>query len=199
MEALQESEQRFRSIVENSHSGIVVIDENYRFVYVNDQLCQILHRPREEIIGRDFRDFLDEQSRAFAADRYRRRQAGEEVPPRYEFNVLRKDGEKRRVEISSTVIRNSKGEVRTIAQILDITERVQAAEKLKESEEKYRSLIEDVLDSSSVGIFILDSNFRVVWINQALERYFGLNREDVITRIQLVSATLVTGQRGELR
>ncbi len=181
-EALRESEVSYQSIVETSHAGIIVVDEAYRCVYANDELGRLLGRNRGEILGRDFREFLDEKSRDLVAERYRRRQRGEEVPSRYEFSVVRKDGEKRRVEASVTVVRDSAGRVRTIAQLLDITDRVQAEERLKESEERYRSLIEDVLDSSSVGIFILDSQFRVVWINRALERYFGLRREEVIGR-----------------
>jgi len=51
---------------------------------------------------------------------------------------------------------------------------------LRESEGRYRSLMDDVLDSSAVGIFILDSDFRVVWVNQALERYFDLRRDEVV-------------------
>jgi len=51
---------------------------------------------------------------------------------------------------------------------------------LQESEERYRSLTNDVLDSSEVGIFILDSDFKVVWVNQSLERYFALQRDDII-------------------
>jgi len=51
---------------------------------------------------------------------------------------------------------------------------------LQASEERYRSLTNDVLDSSAVGIFILDSDFRVVWMNQSLERYFALRRDDII-------------------
>ncbi|MBW2054876.1 MAG: PAS domain S-box protein [Deltaproteobacteria bacterium] len=41
-------------------------------------------------------------------------------------------------------------------------------------------MTDDVLDSSMVGIFILDSEFRVVWVNRAVERYFGLKRGEVI-------------------
>ncbi|MCK4535162.1 MAG: PAS domain S-box protein, partial [Syntrophobacterales bacterium] len=62
----------------------------------------------------------------------------------------------------------------------DITERKEAEEALRESEERHRSLINDVLDTSKVGIFILDAEFKIVWVNRALERYFGLRREDVI-------------------
>ena len=54
--------------------------------------------------------------------------------------------------------------------------------ELRRSEEEYRSLLDDVLDSSRVGIFILDSNFKIVWVNRALEIYFGLRRDNIIGR-----------------
>ncbi|MCH8120946.1 MAG: PAS domain-containing protein [Planctomycetes bacterium] len=61
-----------------------------------------------------------------------------------------------------------------------VSELKQAKEKLHKSEQRYRSLTDDILDSSKVGIFILDDSFKVVWLNQATERYFGLRRKDVI-------------------
>ncbi len=51
---------------------------------------------------------------------------------------------------------------------------------LRKSEERYRSLIQDVMDTSGVGMFILDADFRIVWINKAMEQFFGLRREEVI-------------------
>ncbi|WP_435334151.1 PAS domain S-box protein [Haloarchaeobius sp. TZWWS8] len=54
--------------------------------------------------------------------------------------------------------------------------------QLEESEERYRSLTEDVLDSSDVGIWILDDDFRVVWVNKATEEYFGIERQAVVGR-----------------
>ena len=59
-------------------------------------------------------------------------------------------------------------------------ERKKAEDVLRESEQKYRSLINDVLDTSDVGIFIIDPEFKVVWINHSTEKYFGLIRADVI-------------------
>ena len=63
---------------------------------------------------------------------------------------------------------------------LALRERQLAEAALRESEAKHSSLMNDVLEQSEVGIFILDANFQVVWINQALERYFGVRREDII-------------------
>jgi len=55
-----------------------------------------------------------------------------------------------------------------------------AQQALRESEARYRSLTNDVLDSSKVGILILDSDFKVVWVNKASELYFGLCRDKII-------------------
>jgi len=71
---LRESEELFRSIVENSHAGIIIVDDAYKLIYVNDELYRMLEYSREEIIGQDFRKFLDEESKRFVADRYIRRQ-----------------------------------------------------------------------------------------------------------------------------
>ena len=71
----------------------------------------------------------------------------------------------------------------------EIDERMKVEEKLRESEGKYRSLIDDVIDQTEAGIFILDSDFNVAWINRTLEKYFGLKREDVLgkDKRQLIS------------
>ena len=66
---------------------------------------------------------------------------------------------------------------RDICQARSLEER---AEYETESEERYFSLTSDVLGSLMVGILILDVDFRVVWINQALQRYFGLHGEEVL-------------------
>jgi len=62
----------------------------------------------------------------------------------------------------------------------EISVRKQAEQKLAKSELRYRSLTDDVLDSSSVGIFILDSDFKIVWVNKSLELFFGIRKEDII-------------------
>lgn len=62
----------------------------------------------------------------------------------------------------------------------DITEQLHSEKALRNSEARYHSLISDVLDSSGEGLFILDAMMKVVWLNQAMERYFGIKRLDVI-------------------
>jgi len=141
---LQESERMFRSLVENSHSGIFIVAADFKFAYANDMFCTILGYPHDEVIGRDFRSVLDDESRSLVAERYVSRQRGEAVPSRYEFNIVRKNGEKRRVEISSTVVIDSVGKPRTLAQLLDITDRKRAEKELRESERKFAGIATNI-------------------------------------------------------
>ena len=175
-EKLRESEERFRSVVEYSHEGILIVDDAYHLTYGNDELCRILGYFHEEIIGQDFRKFLDEESKLLVADQYVRRQRGEKIPPQYEFNIVRKNGEKRHVAISSTVIKDLAGKVMTVAQILDITEEKQAEEALQASEERYRNLFENATD----GIFTMDLKTRFTSGNKRAEVMCGYNKEELI-------------------
>ncbi len=175
-EKLRESEIHFRSIVENSHDGILIVKDNYRFTYVNNELCKMLDYSYDELIGQDFRNFLDEESKILVGDRYIRRQRGENVPPRYEFNVVRKNGEKRRVEIISAVETELKGGITTIAQILDITESKKIEQKLKESEKKFRRIFED----SPFSIVLINLDGKLVDCNPATERYSGYKKDELV-------------------
>ena len=171
-ETLRENEKQFRAIVENSHDGILVVDESYKIVYANNKFCELLGYPREDIVGRDFRTFLDEESRELVAKRYKMRQRGKEAPRSYEFNIVKKTGEKRRVEIISTVIKNSEGRIQTIAHILDITERKQAQKELRDREIRFRSIFENAQDA----IFIMDDH-KFIDCNPATARIFGCNEK----------------------
>jgi len=131
----------FRAIVENSHAGIFTIDEAFLITYANSMVSQMLLYPNESIIGRDFRDFLDEESKAIVGERYMQRQMGEEVPSRYEFNIVQSSGNKRRVEISSTIFRTASGNLRTVGQVLDITERKQAEQDLSTAHDELESRV----------------------------------------------------------
>jgi signal transduction histidine kinase len=75
----------------------------------------------------DFRNVLTDDSRNLVADRYVRRQRGEQPPSRYEFSLVRQDSQVRYAEMSATVARDMAGRLRTIGQLVDITERKQAA------------------------------------------------------------------------
>jgi len=173
-EALRLSEERYRSFVECSQGGVFIIDHAYRIIYANEELTHISGYSFEDIIGQDFRKFLDDESQRLAVDRYIRRQKGENVPSRYELDIVHKDGEKRKVEISSTVIENSAGNVETMCQVLDITERTRAEGMLVKSERRFRQL-SDLLPQI---VFETDIKGNLTFANQYGIKLFGYSQGD---------------------
>jgi len=182
--AIRESEELFRSIVEHSHEGILLIDEKFKIVYCSGELIQNLDYHVDEILGHDFRDFLDEESRPLVADHYLRRQRGEKVPPRYEFNIVRKDGTKRRVEISSDVIKDATGKMRTVAQLLDITERKKAEELNNEMMKNLRKALDGTINVIALTVeardpFTSGHQRRVADLARAIATEMGLPRDSI--------------------
>ncbi len=203
-EALTESEEKFRSIVENSLAGIFKVDDSFHFVYANAECCQILGYPIDKLIGMNFQEALSEESRALVADRYVRRQRGEILPPRYEIKVKRGDGELRDVEMIVSVVKDSAGIPSTMGQIVDITERKQSEGVLRESEEKFRSIVENSL----AGIFKVDDSFHFVYANAEccqilgypIDKLIGMNFQEALSEESraLVADRYVRRQRGEI-
>jgi PAS domain S-box-containing protein len=97
------------------------------------------------------------------------------------FRIVRKDNTMRWVNIAWQPIYNeAKAYIGIRTSIRDISLQKLAEETLQESEERHRSLINDVLDSSAVGICIVDAGYNIIWANSALERYFGVSRSHII-------------------
>jgi PAS domain S-box-containing protein len=174
---LQESETRFRSVVEHALTGIMIGDGDLRCIYANEELAQILGYPREEILGRDLRDFLDSSCRAWVAERYVRRQRGENVPARYEATIVRKDGERRAVEIQASLIRDVRGNVQTMAQLLDITERKRIEGALRESATRCRR----ALLNAPFPLMIHAEDGEIIAINKAWTELSGFTTTDLPT------------------
>jgi len=142
--ALTMSQSRYQAIVEYSFEGIGLINDQYTFTYVNPNLCKIVGYPCNEIVGTDFRVFLSPDSLKLVTQRYKMRQEGKDIPPRYELSIIRKDGSMRYVEISSSVIKDEEDHSVTLIQLIDITERKLAEEEIKKTNEllkqNYQSL-----------------------------------------------------------
>jgi len=137
---MREREELFRSVVENSHDATLIIDDNYRVVYTNDEVTRLTGYSKEKMIGRDFRKNLSKESKAMVEERYLQRQKGLSVPARYEFKIIRKNGEKIDVEVKSATIKDQHGKVHSIAHLLDITERKKMENERKRFEDRLSAL-----------------------------------------------------------
>jgi PAS domain S-box-containing protein len=109
------------------------MEGDFQLTYINDRLAELLGYGREELMGKDFRDYLDEESRQRIAGQNGGGRKGT-LPGHFEFRVVRKDETIRNVEMSSTVINDSEGNVNTIAFLNDITEKRRMEEQLFQAE-----------------------------------------------------------------
>ncbi|RDE15383.1 MAG: hypothetical protein C4K47_02780 [Candidatus Thorarchaeota archaeon] len=178
-EKIGEEMDLLRAFVEHASVGICVIDDKYQIEYANDALCDITGTSRSEILGHDFREFLHPDSIALTAERYRRRQAGEQVPAEYDIKVPHKDGTLRIVEFTSRTITSRRGQTKTVAQAVDATEERDRESRLQTSEHRYRTLVE-TMDS---GLAVDDDKSSIVLVNAALCRMLGYDSsEDLVGR-----------------
>jgi PAS domain S-box-containing protein len=140
-EEIKQSEEKYRTVVEGAHDGICVIGKDNRLKYANKRQAEIQGYAQEELIGMDFRDFLDEKSKQLMADRFIQRERGEKLSPRFELNVFRKDGEIQNLEINARVVKDPEGNANYIVFAIDITEKKKMEEQLLQAE-KLRALAE---------------------------------------------------------
>jgi PAS domain S-box-containing protein len=174
-QAIRESEEKFRLYVENAHDGVMIVGDNFKFEYANNELSRILGYPLEEIVGKEFTKFLHNDSISIVTDHYFRRRKGENVPNRYEFSIVTKSGDIRDVEISSSVLKDSKGQIKTIAHLLDITEQKRAQSALIESENRFKTLF----NSAGDAYFIMKEDI-ITECNQKTLEMFNCKRNQII-------------------
>jgi PAS domain S-box-containing protein len=166
-EALRHSEQMFRNLVENANEAIVVAQDG-RVVYLNRQTTTIIGHPAEELLSRPFTDFIHPEDRHMFLDRHVKRVKGEDVPRQYEYRIVTKEGHLRWVDLNVVAI-NWSGRGATLYFLYDITGHKQAEDKLRESEERYRMLV----DHSSDLIWRLRSDGVFSYVSTSWERILG--------------------------
>jgi PAS domain S-box-containing protein len=173
-EALRESEEHNRILIENSLTGIVV-HRNGVFLHVNKRLADMIGYAPEEMVGRKIFDFIHPDDRESVKSVGARLSTGKDVIPLYEFRTIRKNGETRTLEALITEIQY-KGSPAVLGNLLDITERKHAEDELRRSHRFQQHL----LDTAATAIFTTDRNRTVTGVNEEFTRVTGFTLEEVI-------------------
>jgi len=174
---LKEAEERYRAVVESAPDGVGVIGGDYRFKYVNERLAEIHGYSREELIGKDLRDYLDEESKGLLADRDNQRKRGIRPSPHFEINILRKDRGVRNAEISARAMKDWKGDINIIVFLRDTTEHKRDEEEVRRNKENLQAL----MDGSPMAISWADMEGNIEYNNRKFRELFGYTVEDIPT------------------
>ncbi|CAA9459132.1 MAG: diguanylate cyclase/phosphodiesterase (GGDEF & EAL domains) with PAS/PAC sensor(s) [uncultured Rubrobacteraceae bacterium] len=183
-EALRETEERFRQLFEQSVDALLVHDEKGRMVDCNAEACRSLGYSREELLSLSVKDFatnlLSEEEKVSreGSTLWQGAMAGEPGAGAEGFHFgehRRKDGTTFPVEVHVGAV-DYGGKRMILASARDITERKQANEALRKSEERFRSLVQNATDH----VAVIDANGTITYESPSVERVLGYKPEERI-------------------
>jgi PAS domain S-box-containing protein len=176
-EALAKSEERYRTVLDEMEESYYEVDIAGNFTFFNDAMCCQLGYSREELMGTSYRAITpsDNVEKVFGLYNqvYRTGEPFASIP----MERITKDGKRLLTESSIFPLRNESGEIigfRGIAR--DVSERAQMIEALKQSEEKYRTILEDMEDS----YFEVDLAGNLTFANDSTLRHLKYSRKELI-------------------
>lgn len=178
-EALRQSEQRFHLLFDNTPIGYQSLDQNGRFLDVNQAWLDILGYKRHEVIGKWFGDFLPPELGDIFREKFKQNMQSQGLVENVEFPLVRKDGSIVLADYMARIGRDKNGRfLRTHCVFSDITEKKRTEQALRDSEEKYRELVENINDV----IVSLDATGTVTYISPTIEAITGTPPSEVIGR-----------------
>ena len=176
-DALRASELRFRMYTEGSLVGVHVTQDD-RFVYVNPVFAQIFgYTPQELMAGMSPLDLVHPDDKDFHPPKNSRASGRCSLRNSIVLRALKKDGSLVHCEILGRLV-EYQGRTAILGSLLDITQRLQAEEALRESEQKFRLLIETMND----GLGAIDSSKRITYVNPRICELFGYSEAELIGR-----------------
>lgn len=183
-ELLRQSEEKYRLIVENSHDGIE-ISQDEKFVYWNKQFANMLGYSYEELENITFKDIYTPEGLSDLYKRHEKRIRCEVVPKNYQTTLRRKDGSIINVEVNYEIC-DFNGKPATFATIKDITQQKKTEALVKSSEQ----FLQKSLDSLSSNIAVLDETGNIIAVNKRWKEFGnqnGLKEKDFCVGINYIS------------
>ena len=175
--AIQESEAQYRTLIETTGTGYVILDEQGRVVDANPEYVHLTgHTGFSEIKGRSVIEWTAPHDQERNADAVRECfQVG--YIRNFEVDYVDSSGRITPIELNATAV-TSKGSVRIVTLCRDISSRRKAEEALRQSETLYRTLA----DAAQDLIYIINKDDTVAYINTFASKMIGRSRQDIIGR-----------------
>jgi PAS domain S-box-containing protein len=174
-EVLRESEQRFRSMVENSPFAYQSLDIEGCYIDVNQELCDLLGYRPDELLGRSFGEFWPENTRAIFTQVFETFKCDHEVSS--EIILITKDGREISVILEGRVEQDNDGNfLRTNCILTDITQRKQAENELSAQ----RDTLAKIFESAPYIMMLVTKDGRVTNINHKGVAFAGKPKDELL-------------------
>ena len=180
-ELVYQERNRAQTYLDIAAVMIVALDAEGKVTLINRRGCEILGYKADEILGKNWcTNFLPERMRDEVLNVWRRINAGEIEPlQQYENQVLTRDGRERTIAWNNVELRDATGRIiGTLSSGEDITAHHHAEKALRESEEKYRLIVENSTDI----IFSLNTKGEFVYLSPSVKKVLGYEQSDLLGR-----------------
>jgi PAS domain S-box-containing protein len=170
---VKQAEDLYRTLAGSPYSGVYII-QNGSFQFVNNTLAQYSGYSPGEILKKKPASFVHPEDREIVEKNAKNMLKGERSFP-YEYRLIRKDGKITwNMEAVTSIIYN--GNPAILGNTMDISQRKKMEEVLRESEERYRTIIENIED----GFYEMDLSGRFTFFNDSCRRIFGYNKKELL-------------------
>ena len=170
-EAARKNERQMKSILETTSEGFWMVDNDRNTTGLNAEMARILGRPREEVIGRDFFDFMDEHSRNILSKQLKMRKRGQGSS--YEASFINNEGKNVPCLLHGTPLMDEDGkQIGSFAMVSDLTEQKKAQAKLAK--------LSNAVEHSPVTVAITDRNGTIEYVNPKFTELSGYTFDEAI-------------------
>ena len=178
-EMVRQSKERDRAILENIEDGYHEVDLKGRFTFFNESCRKILGYDKEELLGMHYKQYSDPINAQKVFEAYQQVFKTGHPLKRFIWEIIRKDGARRQVAVSVSLIKVLSGEPMGFRGIVrDETDQQEAEEALRNSEKKYRELF----DNAQEGIYQASLEGKFLSVNLSLAKMMGYNSPEEMIR-----------------
>ncbi|MGD2036989.1 MAG: PAS domain S-box protein [Desulfobacterales bacterium] len=177
--ALRESEEKYRTILDNIEDGYFEVDRKGNFTFFNDSLCRLIGYSQTALMGMNNREYMDEENAKKVFQTFNRVYETGNSTKGFDWEITKVDGSKRQVDASVSVITDIEGNPVGFRGIVrDITKNKQSERALRESEAKYRQLV----NLAPAGIYEVDFiEGKFINVNDVICEYTGYTRQELLS------------------
>ena len=172
--AIQNSEKKLQALMETTSAGIYIIQDT-SFIYANAAYEAITGYSMRELNELPFWSFIHPDFKELVKERGLKRLRGEITPDKYDLKIITKGGKEKWVELTSTIIDLS-DKPTAMGSLFDISERKRIEAALRQSEERYRTILDDMEE----GYLESDLFGNYTFANEASQKIFGYTRDELI-------------------